>query len=72
MSDLSALAIDRLLDRNQVRLRLARMSDQQLEQFGRDARYMCSPKANLGKPPRENFVLQLEEAVAEWRRRHPA
>ena len=24
-----------------------------------------------GKPPREVFVIQLEEARAEWRRRHP-
>jgi hypothetical protein len=24
---------------------------------------MCSPKANMGQPPRQNFVIQLEEAV---------
>jgi hypothetical protein len=32
---------------------------------------MVSPRANMGKPPLPTFVLQLEEARAEWRRRHP-
>jgi hypothetical protein len=32
---------------------------------------MVSPTANMGKPPLPAFVLQLEEARAEWRRRHP-
>jgi hypothetical protein len=36
----------------------------------RPARYMCSPEASFGKPPRQNFVIQLEEAIAEWQRRH--
>jgi hypothetical protein len=31
---------------------------------------MCSPEANLGKEPRQAFVLQLREAVEEWRLRH--
>jgi hypothetical protein len=33
-------------------------------------RYMCSPQASFGKPPRLNYVLQLEEAIAEWQRRN--
>jgi hypothetical protein len=49
--------------------RLARMSDQALVRFGREAAYMSSPKATLGKPPREAFVIQLREAREEWRRR---
>jgi len=32
---------------------------------------MCTPEANLHKPPLPIYVLQLEEATAEWRRRHP-
>jgi hypothetical protein len=40
-----------------------------LKRFGRSAVYMCSPKANTGKPPRDAFVIQLREARAEWRRR---
>ena len=30
---------------------------------------MVSPTANMVKPPLLDFVLQLEEARAEWRRR---
>jgi hypothetical protein len=48
------------------------MSDDALKQFGAAARYMCSPRANPGKPPREVFLVQLEEAIAWWRRRHAA
>src|SRR5258708_2694193 len=31
---------------------------------------MCSPGANLGKPPRQVFVIQLDEARAELERRN--
>ena len=34
--------------------------------LGKAARYMCSPAANLGQPPREPFVIQLREARAGW------
>jgi hypothetical protein len=46
------------------------MSDEELRKFGKAARYVVSPTANMGKPPLPAFVLQLEEARAEWRRRH--
>jgi hypothetical protein len=52
-----------------LRVRLQKMSDEQLMKFGKAARFMCSPEANLGQPPREEFVIQLKEARAEWRRR---
>lgn len=52
-----------------LRERLQKMSDAELLRFGKDARYMCSPCANMG-PPREVFVIQLKEAKAEWRRRN--
>jgi len=58
-------------DVDALRTRLQKMSDEQLQNFGKAARYMVSPKANMGKPPLPTFVLQLEEARAEWRRRHP-
>jgi hypothetical protein len=32
----------------------------------RNSRYMCSPYANLGKPPLEAFVIQLRETRGEW------
>jgi hypothetical protein len=57
------------VDADELRARLRKMNDADLIAFGKAARYMCSPKANLGKPPRPPFVIQLREARAEWRRR---
>jgi len=58
--------------------RIARGTDvmqlEKLQRSGRNrrnSRYMCSPYANLGKPPLEAFAIQLRKARAEWRRRHP-
>jgi hypothetical protein len=64
------LAGENGLDLEVLRERLRRMSDRELLRFGKSARYMCSPEANLGKAPRQAFVVQLREAVEEWRRRH--
>jgi hypothetical protein len=50
--------------------RLQRMPETELLCFGLAAKYMCSPEANYG-PSREGFMIQLREARAEWRRRHP-
>ena len=55
----------------EVRLRLRKMNDAELLRFGQAAKYMCTPYANLGQSPREEFVVQLREARAEWRRRFP-
>jgi len=57
------------IDLDDLRTRLRKMGDPELLRFGKAAKYMCSPQANLGKPPRRSFVVQLEEAEAEWRRR---
>jgi hypothetical protein len=54
-----------------LRTRLTKMSDDQLRSFGKAARYMVSPTANMGNPPLLAFVVQLQEARAEWRKRHP-
>jgi hypothetical protein len=54
-----------------LRTRLRKMSDEEPRKFGEAAKYMVSPTANMGKPPLQTFVLQLEAARAEWRRRHP-
>ena len=58
-------------DRDALRTRLRKMSDEELREFGKAARYMVSPGANMGKPPLPTFVLQLEEARAEWRAKTP-
>ena len=54
-----------------LRARLRKMDDDALVRFGKAAAYMCSPESNPVEPPRREFVIQLEEARAEWRRRHP-
>jgi hypothetical protein len=58
-------------DVNQLRERLQKMTDDELREFGKAAAYMVSPKANLGQPPLQAFVIQLAEARAEWARRYP-
>lgn len=47
-------------DLNDLRTRLRKMSDAELQRFGKAARYMCSPAANLGKAPRQAFVVQCK------------
>ena len=48
------------------RTRLRKMTDAQIVSFGKAARSLCrDPKCP------EVFKRQLEEARAEWRRRHP-
>jgi len=54
----------------ELRARLRKMSDAELLRFGKAARSMAAPEANFGKPS-EVYVIQLREARAEWRRRHP-
>jgi hypothetical protein len=57
-------------DIEQIRARIRKMSDLELRKYGRAARDLADPKKNYG-PPNPSFALQLEEARAEWRRRHP-
>ncbi len=45
------------------------MTNNELREFGRAARKMCSPEANRDKLPREEAVIELEEARAELKRR---
>jgi hypothetical protein len=66
--DLSPLPDDTTVNREELRARLRKMTDNELRRFGRAARNTCLPEANRGKPPRE-FVIQLEEAQTEWKRR---
>ena len=54
----------------QLREHLRKMSDSELRRFGRAALDVCEP--HRGVPPREVFVIQLEEARAEYRRRKAA
>jgi hypothetical protein len=53
-----------------LRARLGKMSDQELIRFGRGAASHCRPEDQFGHPLRKVFVEQLQEARAEWGRRH--
>ena len=52
------------IDLDELRTRLRKMTDEDLLRFVKAARFMCRDKS-----PRQAFVVQLEEARAEWRRR---
>jgi hypothetical protein len=55
----------------QIRERISKMSDAELRKYGRAARKLTDPKKTLS-PPNPAFQIELDEATAEWRRRHPA
>ena len=58
-------------DVESLRSGLRSMDDAELLRFGQAAKYMCSSYANSLAPLRKEFVIQLEESRAEWRRRYP-
>jgi hypothetical protein len=60
------------IDLDEIRAELYEMSDKELIERGKSLAFLCSPKQNFGKPPREVWAVQLKEARAEWRRRHPS
>jgi len=57
---------DGKIDLDELWTRLRKMNDDELLRFGKAARFMCRDKS-----PRQVFVIQLQEAESEWRRRHP-
>jgi len=64
-----SFAGDSPLDLHALRSRLEAMDTAALVRFGQASAFMCSPQANMGKEPREAFLVQLREAREEWRRR---
>ena len=48
------------VDLEAFRARFRKITDEELIREGKAGRYMCSPQANFGKPPRKVFVVQLE------------
>jgi hypothetical protein len=56
-------------DLERIRARIRKMSDRELRQYGRAAADMADPRKNHGNP-NPSFQIQLDEARAEWRRRH--
>ena len=51
-----------------LRERLRLMSDEELVKFGKIVRGLSEPRVGVTPDP---WKSQLEEARAEWRRRHP-
>jgi hypothetical protein len=51
-----------------LRERLRQMSDEELIKFGKLVRGLSTPRVSVTPDP---WKAQLEEARAEWRRRHP-
>jgi hypothetical protein len=51
-----------------LRERLRAMSDEELIKFGKMVRSLSAPRVSVTPDP---WKAQLEEARAEWRRRHP-
>ena len=65
------VAFDSRFDFDAYRVKLASMSLEKLIEEGKTLAFLCSPKQNFGKPPKEQWTAQLKECRAEWRRRHP-
>jgi hypothetical protein len=55
----------------EIRERVRRMSDEELLRYGAICKSMCSTESNLDKPSLDAWIVQLQEARAEWRKRHP-
>jgi hypothetical protein len=56
----------------EFRNRLRAMSDEQLIRYGKAARYMTEPRNSADKKTvRGVYRVQLQECIAEWKRRHP-
>jgi hypothetical protein len=53
------------IDVERIRRRIAGLTDDQLLRYGRDAAFLA------GNSDRLTWRVQLAEARAEWRRRHP-
>ena len=72
MANLSSVGFtsENEVDLEGLRARLRKMSDQELLRYGQAAKSMCLPSAYFGRPPRQVFVIQFEEARAEQERRN--
>jgi hypothetical protein len=55
-------------DLERIRARLRKMTDRELREYGRAAAHMADPRKN--RNPNPSFQVQLDEARAEWKRRH--
>ena len=54
-----------------VRRQFAEMTDAELLRFGVTAKFVCSRERRSASPWLETLQAQLDDARAEWKRRHP-
>jgi hypothetical protein len=55
----------------EIRERVRKMSDPELLRYGAVCKSMCSPETKLDTPSLDAWTVQLQEARAEWLKRHP-
>jgi hypothetical protein len=69
MSHLKGIAFEsKEVTLQKLRERLRQMSDDELIKFGKQVRALAAPRVGVTHDP---WPAQLQEARAEWRRRHP-
>jgi hypothetical protein len=56
---------------DEYRLRLEKMNDTELRKEGRTLAELTRPHPSPHTQPNEQWVVQLEECRAQWRKRHP-
>jgi len=64
-------AVQSVFNVDELRAQLRKMDDVTLSEFGEAARHMTAIRATMGKASLHVYEVQLQEAKAEWRRRHP-
>jgi hypothetical protein len=64
-------AVQTIFNVDELRAHLRKLDDVKLSEFGQAARHMTAIRANTAKPSLNVYEVQLQEAKAEWRRRHP-
>jgi hypothetical protein len=73
MAELSSVGFsggENEVDLESLRARLRKMTDAELRRDIKAGEFMVSSHANVGKPSRQTFVIQLQEARAEQERRN--
>jgi hypothetical protein len=67
-----SLIANTAVNREELRVRLREMTNKELGRFGRAVQKMYSLETHRGKTPRQEVLIQLEEAWAEWTSRFTA
>ena len=58
-------------EKENARASISSMSNSELLRFGVRAKFRCSQGSSQNDPETEDTVAQLNEARAEWNKRHP-